>query len=57
VPVCYRVPKFADVAPLCAEFVDVGECAQSEIPTELVRRFELYQLSDGEAAEIFGDSP
>jgi hypothetical protein len=57
VPVCYRVPKFADVAPLCAEFVDVGECAQAEIPTELVKQFELLRLSDAEVAEIFGFSP
>src|SRR4051794_30088631 len=57
VPVCYRVPKLADVAPLCAEFVEVGECAQAEIPTELVKRFELLRLSDAEVTEIFGFSP
>lgn len=51
-PNVYKAAPETDLLSLCAEFVDVGSDAQTEVPAGLVEQFRLTKLSAEEADEV-----
>jgi len=55
-PVCYEVPEAADITALCADFVARGRCAQTFVPSDILKAYRLRQLDDDEYDKLFADS-
>jgi hypothetical protein len=52
-PIAYKVAPETDLLRLCEEFVNVGSCAQNEVPTHIVDRLGLTRLSVEAFEELF----
>jgi hypothetical protein len=53
-PICYRVPPGLDLVRLCVEFVDYGRAAQWRVPSLLLEKYRLVELTDEEAGQLLG---
>lgn len=55
-PTCYRLPTEKNLVDLCVEFVDYGQSAQAEVPTQLIERFGMTELSGDEFERLYSNS-
>jgi len=49
----YRIPASQDVLALCVACMAVGTAAMYRVPPDLMGRFELDQIDDGEYERLF----
>ena len=52
-PACYRIPADQDVVALCKACMEFGTSAMYRVPDEIIARFDLDEISDGEFERFF----
>ena len=52
-PICYRIPQDDQLISLCSACMQTGTSAMWRVPDEIVARFELQEIGDGEFTRLF----